>query len=83
MLANITDILSGRAGELGVRLSDATEIQLYAEDAVDRAAVAEVAKAFGEAAIHGLRWFPSRPPIEGLKYEIDARSCGSHVVIAK
>ena len=82
MLANICDILSARAAGLGIELRDSTDIQLYAAGAVDERAVAGVERAFGEAAINGLRWFPSLPPIEGLRFEIDARSSGSHVVIA-
>lgn len=82
MLANICDILSARAAGLGFELRDSTDIQLYARGAVDARAVAVVERAFGEAAINGLKWFPSLPPIEGLKFEIDARSSGSHVVIA-
>jgi len=77
MLVNITDILEGRARELGFRLSDATVIQLYAEVGVDTAVVAEALGAFGEAAMQGIRWFPSMPPIEDLRYEIDARSTGT------
>ena len=83
MLKNITDILGARAQALGCRLSDATVIQLYAEAGVDTAVVAEVLGAFGEAAVHGTRWFPSRPPIEDLRYEIDARSTGTESSIPK
>lgn len=83
MFENITDILGARARELGCRLSDATVIQLYADGAVDNAAVAEALRKFGEAAIQGLRWFPSLPPIEGLRYEIDARSTGTESTISK
>jgi hypothetical protein len=36
----------------------------------------------GLAAIHGIQWFPSRPPIEGLKFEIDLRSTGTELVLA-
>jgi hypothetical protein len=77
MLKNITAVLGAAAGEMGCRLSDATVIQLYADVGVDTAVVAEVLRDFGDAAIRGLQWFPSMPPIEGLSYEIDARSTGT------
>ena len=35
---------------------------------------AELLPRLGPAAVHGLRWFDSRPPIVGLEIEIDARS---------
>ena len=83
MLKNITDILGARAQELGCRLSDATVIQLYAEAGLDTALVAEALGAFEEAAVRGTRWFPSRPPIEDLRFEIDARSTGMESSIPK
>ncbi len=81
MLRNIIEILSARATQLGCRLSDATMIQVYADTTLEMAAVADIAEAVGGAAIHGLKWFPSKPPIEGLKFEIDARAAGTEVVI--
>jgi hypothetical protein len=27
----------------------------------------------GPAAVHGVRWYPSHPPIIGLEYEMDLR----------
>jgi hypothetical protein len=35
---------------------------------------AELLPRLGPAAVHGLRWFDSRPPIVGLEVEIDARA---------
>lgn len=82
MLRNITEILAGRAATLGCRLSDSTAVQVYAAGALDPDAIADVATELGDAAIHGLRWFPSRPPIEGLNYEIDARAARTELVIS-
>jgi hypothetical protein len=81
MLKNIIEILSARGAQLGCRLSDATVIQIYGDSALEVGAVSDIAEAAGGAAIHGLKWFASKPPIEGLKYEIDARSAGTEVVI--
>src|SRR6185503_17285051 len=33
----------------------------------------EVLTPAGPAAIHGVHWYPSRPPIQGLEYEMDMR----------
>jgi len=82
MLRNITQILAARASTLGCRLSDSTAVQVYAAGALDPDAIADVATELGDAAIHGLRWFPSLPPIEGLKYEIDARAARTELVIS-
>jgi hypothetical protein len=32
-------------------------------------------------AIHGVRWFPSRPPIQGLEYEMDLRGVFREIVL--
>jgi len=81
MLRNITEILAARAATLGCRLSDSTAVQIYAAGALDPEAIADVATELGDAAIHGLRWFPSLPPIQGLKYEIDVRASRTELVI--
>jgi len=35
----------------------------------------------GAAAIHGVRWFPSRPPVVGLDYEMDLRGVAREIWI--
>ena len=35
----------------------------------------------GPVAIHGVRWFPSRPPIQGLEFEMDLRGVGRELVL--
>lgn len=79
LLRNITEILTARATVLGCSLGDATAVQLYAAGAIDPEVIADVAAELGDAALHGLHWFPSLPPIKGLKFEIDARSAGTEL----
>ena len=81
MLGNITEILAARAGELGCRLSDATAVQVYASGPIDAAALADLTAELGDASLLGFRRFLSLPPIEGLKYEIDARSAGTELTL--
>jgi len=35
----------------------------------------------GATAIHGVRWFPSRPPVVGLEYEMDLRGVVREVLL--
>ena len=35
----------------------------------------------GAAAIHGVRWFPSRPPVIGLEYEMDLRGVARELLV--
>jgi hypothetical protein len=80
-LDSIMRVLSGRLEALGVSWEDATAIQLYGVDHFQELLVEQVLKRVGGAAVHGIQWFPSLPPIEGLKLEIDARSAGTELVI--
>jgi hypothetical protein len=45
------------------------------------ALVEEILAPAGPAAIHGLRWFPSRPPIQGLEFEVDMRGVARDVLL--
>jgi len=82
MLDSIIRVLSVRLEEIGASWEDATAIQLYGVDDVQDLVVDKVLKMVGGAAIHGIHWFPSRPPVEGLRLEIDVRSAGTEVVLA-
>jgi hypothetical protein len=81
MLESMMGSLSLRMDELGVSWHDATRIQLYGVDDVQEQLVDHVLHRLGPAAIHGILWFPSRPPVEGLKLEIDVRSAGTELVL--
>jgi hypothetical protein len=81
MLASMMNALTTRMAELGVAWEDATSIQLYGVDDVQGLLVENVLRRLGRAAVHGIHWFPSRPPIEGLRLEIDVRSAGTELVL--
>jgi hypothetical protein len=81
MLESIMRVLSLRLEEIGASWSDATAIQLYGVEDFQAAVVDRVLSRTGQAAVHGIRWFPSLPPIVGLKLEIDVRSAGLELVL--
>jgi hypothetical protein len=81
MLDSMMHALSSRMAELGVSWEDATAIQLYGVDEVQGLLVENVLRSLGPAAVHGIHWFPSLPPIEGLRLEIDVRSAGRELVL--
>jgi hypothetical protein len=80
-LGSIMGILSGRLEELGASWDDATAIQLYGIDDIQAQLVERVLRYADGAAVHGIQWFPSLPPVEGLKLEIDVRSAGTELVL--
>jgi hypothetical protein len=81
MLTSIMGVLTTKMAELGVRWEDATRTQLYGVEDVQGLLVDLVLRKLGPAAVHGINWFPSRPPIEGLILEIDVRSAGTELVL--
>lgn len=82
MLDSIVSALSERLGKLGASWADATTIQLYCVANVQQEVMESVLEQVGRASIHGIRWFPSYPPIEGLNFEIDARSVSAEVLVS-
>ncbi len=81
-LDSIMRVLTGRLDALGVSWEDATAIQLYGVDDFQGLVAEKVLKKTG-GAVHGIQWFPSLPPIEGLKLEIDVRSAGTELVLTR
>jgi hypothetical protein len=82
MLDSIMRVLSGRIEELGATWDDATAIQLYGVADIQADLVERLLRQAGAGAVHGIQWFPSLPPIEGLKLEIDVRSAGTELVLS-
>jgi hypothetical protein len=81
MLESIMGVLTPRLEEMGASWSDATAIQLYGVDDFQAELVEMVLGRTGRAAVDGIHWFPSLPPIVGLKLEIDVRSAGLELVV--
>ena len=81
MLESIMGVLTPRLEEMGASWGEATAIQLYGVDDFQAELVERVLIRTDQAAVHGIHWFPSLPPIVGLKLEIDARSAGLELVV--
>ena len=77
-MRSILEELGRRMVDLGVTWNDATGINVYG--AVG-SPMDDVISEFGEAALHGLTWFPSLPPIRDLKFEVDVRAVGTEIVL--
>jgi len=81
MLESIMGVLTPRLDEMGASWGEATAIQLYGVEDVQAELVERVLIRTGHAAVHGIHWFPSLPPIVGLKLEIDVRSAGLELLL--
>jgi hypothetical protein len=69
--AYVMDVMQSRLRGLGADWPDVTTIDIYTPEPIEPYLADTILKPAGAAAIHGVRWFPSRPPIAGLEYEMD------------
>jgi len=68
----VMGIMQERMRALGADWTRASAIDVYTAQPIF-GYLEDILKPAGPAAIHGLRWFPSRPPIQGLEFEVDLR----------
>src|SRR5262249_43740473 len=59
-----------RLRALGGSWADVTAVDVYTAHPIHGLLESKVLAAMGPAAVHGVHWFLSRPPIEGLEYEM-------------
>jgi hypothetical protein len=71
--AHVMGTMQTRLTGLGMAWSDVTMIDIYTKFPIESYLADVVLAPAGPAAIHGVRWFPSQPPIVGLEYEMDLR----------
>ena len=71
--AHVMRIMQTRLQGLGAAWPDVTAIDVYTAQPIEAFLTNTVLGPAGAAAIHGVRWFPSRPPVVGLEYEMDLR----------
>lgn len=64
---------AARLGGLGATWADVTAVGIYTAHSVHPFLAGTVLRPMGPAAGHGVHWYLSRPPIEGLEYEMDMR----------
>ena len=62
-----------RLGGLGSTWAEVTAVDIYTPHAIRGFLERTLLDVMGPAAVHGVHWYLSRPPIEGLEYEMDMR----------
>jgi len=70
-----------RLRTLGGDFRRVTAIDIYTAQPIHALVLEEVLGPAGAAAIHGVHWYPSRPPIQGLEYEMDMRGVARELVL--
>ncbi len=75
----VMDLMETRLRGLGGDWSDLTDIEVYTVHPIDRLLPALILERVGPAAVHGVLWYFSRPPIEGIEFEMDMRGVGIEI----
>ena len=66
---------------LGAAWAEVTATSIYTTQPLEHTVEAVVLDWIGLAAVHGVRWYPSRPPIDELAYEMDCRGVRRKLVL--
>jgi hypothetical protein len=69
----VMGLMSGRLKGLGVSWDLATQVNMYTVHSVCGILAEEIIRPVGGAAMHGVTWHYSRPPIVSIEYEMDVR----------
>jgi hypothetical protein len=77
----VMGVMQERLRALGADWKTVTTIDIYTAQPIRALLVEEILPQAGPAAIHGVRWFPSHPPIQGLEFEMDLRGVFREIVV--
>lgn len=78
--AFVMSVMQRRLRGLGADWGDVTAIDVYTPHPIEPF-VRDLLGVAGPAAVHGVRWYPSHPPIVGLEYEMDMRGVAREVAV--
>ena len=77
----VMGIMQDRMRALGGSWNRITMLDVYTARPIHGLVEQEILALAGPAAIHGVRWYPSWPPIQGLEFELDMRSVARELVL--
>jgi hypothetical protein len=69
----VLGLMEGRLHGLGVSWNEVTHTNIYTVHDVNALLAPVILPRIGAAALHGVTWHYTRPPIVGLEYEMDVR----------
>ena len=77
----VMSVMQRRLRGLGADWRDVTSIDVYTPHPIEPFVRDVVLGVAGRAAVHGVRWYPSHPPIVGLEYEMDMRGVARELAL--
>jgi hypothetical protein len=79
--AFVLDLMEARLHGLGAGWAQVTALDVYTIHSIDRLLPESILRRVGPASAHGVRWYYSRPPIEGIEFEMDVRGVRVETVL--
>jgi hypothetical protein len=70
---HVMGVMQARLAGLGATWGDVTAVDIYTAYPLEGFLATEILAPMGPAAIHGVHWYLSHPPIAGLAFEMDLR----------
>ncbi len=77
----VMDLMEARLRGLGADWPQVTAIDVYTIHPIQHLLADTILRRVGPASAHGIRWFYTRPPIEGIEFEMDLRGVRSELRI--
>jgi hypothetical protein len=71
--AYVMSVMEARLAGLGAGWEDVSAVGVYTAHGIESFQADLLLARMGPAAVHGVHWYLSRPPIAGLEYEMDLR----------
>ena len=75
------DAVAAELTGMGVSWADCTGVNIYTVFGVDSYLLDDVIKPIGATSIHGVHWYFTRPPIEEIEFEVDARGVSQEIIL--
>jgi hypothetical protein len=79
--AYVVGVMRDRLHGLGADWARVTAVDVYTAHPIHDFLAATILETAGPAAIHGVRWYLSRPPIAGLEFEMDLRGVDRELLL--
>lgn len=75
----VMETMTGRLSGLGVTAAQVTVANVYTVREVQPYLADVILAGLGAAAVHGVHWYYTRPPITGVEFEMDMRGVASEL----
>lgn len=76
----VMDVMQERISGLGVDWDEVSKIDVYSTIPLQSVLVNSILNRAGLAGLHGVNWYYSNPPIQGLIYEMDMRGIRKELI---